>query len=80
MRTITLKNIPETLYRRMRRAAAANRRSLNREIQTRLDDSLESKAFDVDAYLARVEAFRNTLSTPPVTERFLRAAKNAGRP
>ena len=79
MRTITLKNVPDSLYRRVRRSAAANRRSLNREIQARLDGSLEPAAMDAEAFIARVRAARKNLRIPPLTERFLRAAKNEGR-
>ncbi len=36
MATLTLKNVPDDLYQRLKEAAARNRRSLNQEAITRL--------------------------------------------
>lgn len=40
MATLTLKNVPDGLYQRLRGAAAKNRRSLNQEAILRLDEAL----------------------------------------
>lgn len=39
MATITLKNVPDELYQRLKEEAARNRRSLNQEVITRLAGS-----------------------------------------
>lgn len=80
MPTITLKNIPEDLYERLKESAADHRRSLNSEIIVRLEQALLSARIDPDTFLARAEARRKQLALPPLTERRLKAIKAAGRP
>jgi plasmid stability protein len=80
MPTITLKNIPDELYERLKESAADHRRSLNSEIIVRLEEALLSARIDPDAFLARTDARRKQLALPPLTERRLKAIKAAGRP
>jgi len=80
MPTITLKNIPEELYERLKESAADHRRSLNSEIIVRLEHALLSARIDPDAFLAGADARRKRLALPSLTERHLKAIKNAGRP
>ena len=80
MPTITLKNIPEELYRRLKESAADHRRSLNSEIIVRLEHALLSARIDPDAFLAKADARRKRLALPPLIERHLKAIKTAGRP
>lgn len=80
MPTITLKNIPEELYQRLKESAADHRRSLNSEIIVRLERALLSTRVDPDAFLAEADARRKRLALPPLTERRLKAIKTAGRP
>ncbi len=80
MPTITLKNIPEQLYKRLKENAADHRRSLNSEIIVQLEQALLSARIDPDAFLARADARRKRLGLPPLTERRLKAIKNTGRP
>ncbi len=79
MPTITLKNIPDNLYERLKQSAADHRRSLNSEIIVRLEQALRSARIDPDAFLARADARRKRLALPPLTERRLKAIKNTGR-
>ena len=80
MRTITIKGIPDPLYRRIKRRAAENRRSLNSEVIVCLEHSAPPRRIDPKAFLARVDALRKKLALPPLTDEMLRAAKNEGRP
>ncbi len=80
MPTITLKNIPEELYRRLKESAADHRRSLNSEIIVRLEQAVLSARIDPDAFLAKADARRKRLALPPLTERHLKTIKTAGRP
>jgi plasmid stability protein len=80
MPTITLKNIPDELYERLKESAADHRRSLNSEIIFRLEQVLLSARIDPDAFLARADARRKRLALPPLTERHLKAIKTTGRP
>ncbi len=51
--SITLKNIPEPLYRRIRMSADRHHRSLNSEIIARLEQALAPHAADVEGSLRR---------------------------
>jgi plasmid stability protein len=79
MPTLTIKGMPDALYRRLKERAAAHRRSLNSEILVALEQVASSPPADAKALLARADALRATLRTPPLTDAKLRAAKNAGR-
>ena len=83
MPTLTIKNMPEALYRRLKARAAAHRRSLNSEILVCLEGAMAAELVDAAearARLARTDALRKRLRVPPLTEATLRAAKAAGRP
>ena len=79
MPTLTIKGMPDALYRRLKEQAAANRRSLNSEILLQLERALAAEPPDAQALLARVDALRGALRVPRLTEARLRAAKAAGR-
>jgi plasmid stability protein len=80
MPTITLKNIPDELHKRLKESATSHRRSLNSEVIVRLEQALLSPRIDPEAFLARADARRKRLALPPLTERRLKAMKTAGRP
>lgn len=82
MRSITIKGIPDPLYRRIKRRAAEHRRSLNSEVIVRLEQSVMAEPIDPKALLADIDALHKKLKLklPPLTDDFLRAAKNWGRP
>ncbi|MGH7719074.1 MAG: FitA-like ribbon-helix-helix domain-containing protein [Gemmatimonadaceae bacterium] len=80
MPTLTIKGMPEALYRRLKERAAAHRRSLNSEILVALEQTVAAAPPDAQALLARADALRTSLRVPRLTEARLRAAKAAGRP
>ncbi|MGK7312679.1 MAG: FitA-like ribbon-helix-helix domain-containing protein [Candidatus Longimicrobiales bacterium M2_2A_002] len=79
MANITLKNVPDELYERLKAVAARRRRSLNSEIIVRLERSLGAGPVDSDALLARTRAVRERLRVPYLTDAQLRAARDEGR-
>ena len=79
MPALTLKNIPDTLHKRLKESAAVHRRSLNSEILVRLEEALQSAPIDPEAFLARADVRRRRLALPPLTERRLKDLKDAGR-
>ncbi len=82
MPTLTIKGIPEDLYERLKQSATAHRRSLNSEVLVLLESALQRPRRDPAVILARADALRERLerlNVPPVTEEFLRAAKDEGR-
>ena len=80
MPSLTIKSIPEELYKRIKQSATAHRRSINSEVIIHLERSLLSKRIEPGAFLARVDTLRERVALPPLTEEILRAAKSAGRP
>ena len=79
MGTLTIKNVPEKLHKRLKESAAQHRRSINSEAITCLESVLEGKRVDPREFLARVDARRKRMPRMYITDEFLRAAKNEGR-
>ncbi len=79
MATLTIKNVPDRLYGRLKKRAAAHRRSINSEAIVCLERVLASERRDPRAILADIRAFRKTLGNVYVTDEFLDAAKREGR-
>jgi plasmid stability protein len=61
MPTITLKNIPPPLHRRLKQRAEGRHRSLNREIIATLEAAVGGGSHDVETLLADAAAFRGRL-------------------
>jgi len=80
MATLTIKNVPEKLHRQLKQSAAQHRRSLNSEAIYCLETVLASSRVDPKEFLAEVRALRKRMPRAYITEEFLRAAKNEGRP
>jgi plasmid stability protein len=78
MITITLKNIPEDLHKRLKERAAQHHRSLNNEAIACLETALKSRQVDTEALLKRARDLR---SRTPVrlTDKDLHKYKNIGR-
>lgn len=79
MASITVKNIPEPLMRRLRLAAAHANRSLNRQIIDCLERQLLPESVDVEAALHRIRELR-ARGPARVTLGELREARRRGRP
>lgn len=75
MATLTIKNIPETLVKRLKQKAAAHRRSLDLEVITYLEQMTRSVPVDTDALLAKARALRRTPKGIRVTDRLLHSLK-----
>ena len=77
--TLTLKNIPDALYERLKAAAGAHRRSLNNEAIVRLEASLEPDRVDPAARLARARELRAALPAGKFRALEVDAFKRTGR-
>lgn len=79
--TITLKNIPDSVYQSLKRSAETNRRSLNMEAITVLEKALAPKpAVSVEERIARAKALRASLGPGfTTTPEEIDAFKKAGR-
>ena len=79
MATLSIKNVPEALVKRLKTQAATNRRSLNLEVITVLEGATRAAPVDVEALLARARAVRITPKRP-FTDDYINRAKRRGRP
>jgi len=79
MATLTLKNVPDKLVRRLKAQASQHRRSLNLEVIACLEAAAGAVAVDPEALLATARAIRITPKGLRLTDRLLRQIKNAGR-
>ncbi|MCD6118102.1 Arc family DNA-binding protein [bacterium] len=79
MRNITVKNIPDDLYDKIKTTAHDNRRSINNEIINRLDRSLKSAKLDVNSLIRRIETFHNNIEMPLLTDDLIQNVKQEGR-
>jgi plasmid stability protein len=79
MATITLKNIPEQLYQKLKQRAAQHYRSLNSEVIVCLQNVLGSKQVDPVVLLERARVLRSDISGK-LTDKDLSLLKNQGRP
>ena len=75
MPTLTVKNIPDELYDRIKESAAEHRRSINSEIIVCLERALASHRMDPDALLARADAMRERAALSPLTDDLLGEAR-----
>ena len=77
--TLTLKNIPDDVYQRLKLSAATHRRSLNREAIVCLEAVLLRAAVTPAERLARARELRGTLQHRIFKVRDIDAAKRGGR-
>lgn len=83
MATLTLKNVPDDLHRRLKARAEQNHRSLNREAIRCLEESVADGAPPAaDEAFARADALRDRLALEGVwmTAAEVQAAIEEGRP
>ena len=81
MRAITVKNIPDNLYQRLKQSATENRRSINSEILVCIERMVQSrKSEDIQDILARARKLRQKTRGHVLTDRKFSEMKTAGRP
>jgi plasmid stability protein len=78
--SITVKNIPDELYIRLKEAAQAHHRSLNNEIIYCVERILCPHKIDVALHLATATKLRAKTTRHPLTDDELKSAINEGRP
>ena len=80
MPALTIKNIPDELYDRLKEAARVHRRSLNSEILYCVERILAPYRIDVTEHLAIASKLREKTAAYTLTDEVLDVAKNNGRP
>lgn len=78
--TLTLKNMPDAVYERLKASAKANRRSLNSEAIVCLERALRSDQPDPTDRLERARSLRARLSAGNFHVQDMDALKHEGRP
>ncbi len=78
--TLTLKNIPDALYGRLKETAEAHRRSLNSEVIVCLESILLPQKISVDERLARARQIRQTLASVAFSAHDIEQFRGEGRP
>ena len=79
MATLTIKNLPDELYEKIKTSAAVNRRSINQEVIFLIEQVLAANAVGQETTLEEVRALREKLGIY-VTDEEINRAKNEGRP
>ena len=80
MPTLTIKNIPDDLYVRLKQRAEINRRSLNSEVIVCIERAVRSRRIQPEAYLENARRLRERTAQYPLDDDEFNAAKIAGRP
>ena len=78
--TITLKNIPDDVYERLKRSADAHRRSLNSEAIVCLESVLMPRRLEPGERLARARRLREAFAGVTFDPAQIDALKREGRP
>ena len=79
MATVTVKNIPDDLYARLKVAAAKNRRSINSEIIICLEHSLLEQKVPAEQVIDRVRRIRASMRPTQLTIEEIDSARREGR-
>jgi antitoxin FitA len=77
---LTIKNMPDEVYRRLKESARLNRRSLSIEAIVLLERSLGHRRRNAEESLAALQRLHARLKDlPPLDDEFLEWAKGQGR-
>ena len=76
---LTIKGVPPKLHRQLKTQAVRNKRSLNGEVISILEQSCDNWDHRVKTTIAELRALERKFKVPPLTEKFLRIAKAEGR-
>ncbi|MBA5865088.1 MAG: hypothetical protein GDA67_00150 [Nitrospira sp. CR1.3] len=79
MATVTIKNIPDSVYQDLKRMAARHHRSMNQQVIVLLKSSSRSVQMDPEAFLTHVRRVRVKPRKGPLTDRVLNGLKRQGR-
>lgn len=79
MQTITVKNIPPDLYKKLKQIAKENRRSVNSEIILCIERAVGSQRIDTGTFLQRIEQLQKGLDLPEIADAGLEKARDEGR-
>jgi plasmid stability protein len=79
MATVTVKNIPNELYERLKSVAEINRRSINSEIIMCIENTVISRRINLDEVLENARQLRRLTVGHPISDEEFNQAKAEGR-
>jgi plasmid stability protein len=79
MATVTVKNIPDELYDRLKSIAEMNRRSINSEIIMCIENNVISRRMNVDEVLENARQLRQLTAGHMISDEEFNKAKAEGR-
>jgi len=79
MATVTVKNIPDELYKRLKSVAEINRRSINSEIIVCIEKAVASRRISLDEVLENARQLRQLTAGLPISDEEFNQAKSDGR-
>ena len=79
MATITLKNIPDELYERLKSIAEINRRSINSEVIVCIEQAVTSHSVNPEKVLESARLLRKLTTSHPISDEEFNHAKAEGR-
>jgi plasmid stability protein len=80
MATLTIKNLPDEIYAKLKEKAKINRRSINSEAIVQLEHSLSEQQKSGEDAIERARKLRSKYPNIWLTDEDLLSAKNEGRP
>jgi len=80
MPALTIKNIPDEIYARLKESARVHHRSLNSEILHCVERALVPYKIDVVEHTLFARKIREKTASYPLTDEILNTTKNSGRP
>lgn len=80
MATITVKNIPDDLYARLKARAQAHRRSVNGELIHCLETVLRPRKLSAEEQLGRFRELRPKIDAQAISDEEIQRAIDEGRP
>lgn len=80
MPTITVKNIPNEIYEKLKKTAESSHRSINSEIIACIERAVSSQQIDPEQFLASARKLRGKTAFFPITDSEFTEAKIKGRP
>ncbi len=79
MATVTVKNIPDELYARLKSVAEINRRSINSEIIMCIEHAVTIRKVDPERLLESARQLRQLTAKNPILDEEFNEAKAEGR-
>ena len=79
MATVTVKNIPDEIYERLKKNAEINRRSINSEIIVCIEKAVSARLIDIEETLKNAREFRRFTAGNIISDEEFFRAKARGR-